>query len=425
MIYALLSFSIVILIMLSAFFSSSEIALASANKLRVKREAEEGQERASRVLYLIDHFTRTISAILVSNNLVNIAASSIATLLFTMIISNRVLAQSAATLLITLLLLLFGEIFPKIIAAYAGDSYAYKCAPAIRFFMRLFSPIVVATEFLINIVSPIWTPKDASPTATNDELVSIVDEIEDDGGFTETESDFIKGAIGFTEKTAKDILTPRVDVLGFDIEDSVSELAKNTALLEYARFPVYRESLDHVLGVLTTRSFACEYLKKGEKAQLAPLLSPPLYVHMTRDISSILKEMREKHCEMAFVLDEFGGTLGIITVEDIVEEIVGDIFDESDDMTSEITRRGDMLEVDGMMNIDDLFEILELDSDLYESDYTTAGGWAIQMLDKIPEEGDSFEYSGLFVTVTKINNHRVEKLVIRDDRTDSEEDADL
>ena len=150
-----------------------------------------------------------------------------------------------------------------------------------------------------------------------------------------------------------------VDVLGFDIEDGVSSLAHNTALLEYSRFPVYSESLDHVLGVLTTRAFACEYLKKGDNTDISSLLTPPLYVHMTRDISSILNEMRDKHCEMAFVIDEFGGTLGIITVEDIVEEIVGDIFDESDDRTSEFTRRGDFLEVDGMMNIYDLFETLE------------------------------------------------------------------
>lgn len=422
MIYFILSFAIAILIVLSAFFSSSEIALASANMLKIKREAENGDPKATKVQYLADHFTRTLSTILISNNLVNIAASSIATLLFTMIIANKALAQSAATVLVTVLLLIFGEIFPKIIAAFVSDSYVYRSAPALKFFMRLFSPVVIVTEFLINKISPLWTPKDAAPTATNDELVSIVDEIEDDGGFTETESDFIKGAISFTEKTAKDILTPRVDVLGFDIEDDVSSLAKNTALLDYARFPVYRESLDHVVGVLTTRAFAGKYLKEGENTDISSLLTKPLYVHMTRDISSILNEMREKRCEMAVVLDEFGGTLGIITVEDIVEEIVGDIFDESDDRTSEITRRGEFLEVDGMMNITDLFEIIDFSDENFESEYTTVGGWATEMLDKIPEEGDSFEYSGLFVTVTKINNMRVEKLVIRDDRPEPEEE---
>ncbi len=420
MIYFVLSLIIVILIVFSAFFSSSEIALASSNKVRIKSAAENKDERAAKVQYLIDHYTRTISTILISNSLVNIAASSIATLLFTMIISNEALAQSAATVLITILLLLLGEIFPKIIAAFISDSYVYKCAPAVRFFMRLFAPIVLATEFVIDKISPLWTPKNAAPIATNDELASIVDEIEDDGGFTEKEGDFIKGAISFTEKTAKDILTPRVDVLGFDIEDEVSELAKNTSLLDYARFPVYEGSLDHVLGVLTTRAFAGQYLKLGDKTDVSSLLTPPLYVHMTRNISSILNEMREKHCEMAFVLDEFGGTLGIITVEDIVEEIVGDIFDESDDRRSEVTRKGDFLEVDGMMNITDLFELLDFDDSNFDSEYTTVGGWVSEILDKIPEEGDSFEYSGLFVTVTKINNHRVEKLVIKDNRISEE-----
>ena len=424
MINLLLILSVVILIAISAFFSSSEMALASSNKHRIKSNAEKGDHKALKAQYLLDRFTRTISTILIGNNLVNISASSIATVIFTSIIANKALSQTASTVTITLILLIFGEIFPKIIGATYCDTYVYKCSPAVVFCMKLFAPVVVSTEFIINKISPLWTPKESAPIATNDELVSIVDEIEDDGGFTEAESEFIKGAINFTEKSAKDILTPRVDVLAFDIDDGATALAHNTAILDYARFPVYRESLDHVEGVLNTRTFVCEYLKKGDQTDIASLLTPPLYVHMTRDISSILNEMREKQCEMAFVLDEFGGTLGIITVEDIVEEIVGDIFDESDDRTSEFTRRGEYLEVDGMMNIYDLLETLEYSDKDFDSEYTTVGGWATEMLDKLPEEGDTFDFDDLSVTVTKISNLRVEKLVVKDLRTEDNEDEE-
>lgn len=424
MIYVILSAAIVVLVALSAFYSSSETALASANVHRIKSAVERGERSAVRVQYLLDRYTKTLSTILICNNLINISISAIATVMFTMFILNEALAQSLATVAVTLILLVLGEITPKIIGAAFCDSYVRFCAPAIIVSMKIFAPIVVVTDFFIGIISPIWTPKENAPTATNDELVSIVDEIEDDGGFTEAESEFIKGAINFTEKTAKDIITPRVDVLGFDIADGAQALAHNAALLEYSRFPVYDESLDHILGVLTTRAFACEYLRQGQSTDIRALLKEPLYVHMTRDISSILNEMREKHCEMAIVLDEFGGTLGIITVEDIVEEIVGDIFDESDDRTSEFTRRGDFLEVDGMMNIHDLFETLEYSDSDFESEYTTVGGWAAEMLDKIPDEGDTFEYEDLSVTVTKASNLRVEKLVVKDNREDEDDDED-
>ena len=414
--------AVALLIVLSAFFSSSETALTASNKIRIKNAAESGNKRAATVKKLTDSFTTTLSTILVSNNLVNITASTLMTMLFVRLMGETAAAQTLATVSITVLLVIFGEIYPKIIGAEYCDSYVYFCALPIKALTVIFRPLTASVDLLIKKASVIWTPKEAAPTATTDELVSIVDEMEDDGGFTETEGEIIRGAINFTEKTAKDILTPRVDVLAFDIEDGADALAKDRELLEYARFPVYRESLDHVVGIMTTRSFACEYLRYGKKTDVEALLTPPLYVHMTREISSILHEMREKKCEMAIVLDEFGGTLGVITVEDIVEEIVGDIFDESDDLEPEFVKEGDTYYVDGGMNIYDLFDIVDYNDHDFESEYTTVGGWAAEMLNKIPEEGDSFEFENLLVTVLRVNNMRVEELSVK--VSEKEEDGE-
>jgi len=311
--------AIALLLILSGFFSSSEMAVTAANKIKLKIAAESGSKRAMTAKSLSDDFTRTLSTILLSNSLVNIAATTVMTLLFTELIANAAAAESAATLTITLLLLIFGEIYPKIIGSAYADKYVYFCALPVKALTVVLWPVTASVSFVINKASVIWKHKETPPTATPDELVSIVDEMEDDGDLTERESDIIRGAINFTGKCARDVLTPRVDILAYDIDDGVETLAKDRALLDYARFPVYKESLDHVIGILTTRSFACEYLKHGKKTDIKPLLVEPIFVHMTRDISSILTEMRDKKCEMAIVIDEFGGTLGVITVEDIVE----------------------------------------------------------------------------------------------------------
>ena len=421
--YIMTSIAIIILIALSGFFSSGETAVTAANRIKLKSAAESGNRRAAIAKLLTDDFPKTLSTILVSNSLVNITASTLATLFFTGLWGDTALSESVSAILITVLLLIFGEIYPKIIAAEYCDSYVLFCAPFVRVMTVIFKPLVSFVGFMIKKLSVLWTPKEASPTATTEELVSIVEEIEDVGGFTETESDIIRGAINFTEKTAKEIITPRVDILAFDIEDDISELAANTALLEYARFPVYRESLDHIIGVMNTRTFACEYLKHGRDIDIEKLLIKPVYVHMTREISSILREMREKKCEMAVVLDEFGGTLGIITVEDIVEEIVGEIYDESDEPEQLCTEKDNVYEIDGGMNIYDFFDIIGYNDHAFESEYTTMGGWAAEVLNKIPEEGDQFDFDYLTVKVTKVDNMRVEKLTVTvNEKPDEEEE---
>lgn len=409
----IMSLAIVILLFCSAFFSGTESAFACSNKLRLRSAAEDGNRSAKIAEYILDHFGVSISTILLSNNLVNILTSTLGTLIAAMLIASESLAQTAATVVITLLLLIFGEIIPKIIAAQFADKLVLKVAPILRIVMKVFFPIVFVVDYLLSKIAPLWTPKEEVPTVTQEELVTIVDEMEESGNFTEEEGDLVRASIEFADLTAKDILTPRVDTLAFDIEDSPEALLADRDLLEFSRFPVYEENLDHIVGILSAQRFveAC-YEAGTANVNIRELITPPVYVHMTRAISSILEEMREKHCEMVIVLDEFGGTLGILTVEDIVEEIVGDIFDETDVFESDFVKRIDGFEVDGSMNLHDFFDLIEFNDSTFESEYTTAGGWATELLDKLPEESDRFEFENYTVTILKVDAMRVERLLV-------------
>lgn len=419
----LMSAAILLLLFCSAFFSGTESAFACSNKLRLKSAAEKGDRRATIAEYILDHFGVSISTILLSNNLVNILASTLGTLIAAMLIASESLAQTAATVVITLLLLIFGEILPKIIAAQFADTLVLKVAPILRMVMRIFYPIVFVVDWMLSKLSPLWTPKEEAPTVTQEELVTIVDEMEESGNFTEEEGDLVRASIEFADLTAKDVLTPRVDTLAFDVEDSPASLLADRDLLEFSRFPVYEENLDHIVGILSAQRFveAC-YEVGTDNVDVRALMTPPVYVHMTRAIASILEEMREKHCEMVVVLDEFGGTLGILTVEDIVEEIVGDIFDETDVFESDFVKRIDGFEVDGSMNLHDFFDLIELSDSTVESEYTTAGGWVTEMLDKLPEEGDRFEFENYTVTILKVDAMRVERLLVHVHPKEEEED---
>ncbi len=421
----IMSIAIVLLLACSAFFSGTESAFACSNKLRLKSAAEDGLRSAKIALYILDHFGVSISTILLANNLVNILASTLGTLIAVALIDNESLAQTVATVVLTLLLLIFGEIFPKIIAAQFADKLVLKVAPILRMCMRIFFPIVWIVDFILSKLSSLWTPKEEAPTITQEELVTIVDEMEESGNFTEEEGDLVRASIEFADLTAKDVLTHRMDTLAFDIEDSPAALLANRDLLEFSRFPVYEESLDHIVGILSAQRFVEACFEVGvDNVDIRKLMTPPVYVHMTRAISSILPEMREKHCEMVVVLDEFGGTLGIVTVEDIVEEIVGDIFDENDDFESDFVKRIDGFEVEGSMALHDFFDLLELDEAEYESEYSTAGGWATELLDKLPEEGDRFDFEHFTVTILKVDAMRVEQLLVHVHPKPEDEDED-
>ncbi|MBR0143561.1 MAG: HlyC/CorC family transporter [Clostridia bacterium] len=404
---------IVLSILCSAFFSGSEIAFASANKFRLKKAAESGSRRARTADYVAEHFSLSLSTILVGNNLVNIIATSAATLLtLHWLLPSR---DIWVTAVMTLLILIFGEIIPKTLSNEYADGFALFFARPLRFCMILFYPVVRVVTWMIDGLSHIWKPKE-EPNMTQDELYTALEEIEEEGVFTESESELIKSAIEFTDITAHEILIPRVDVVAFDIEDGLDALLESEDLLHFTRFPVYRETIDNIIGILSVKRLMKELVEKGrENIDLESLLYEPVFVHKTMAISAIIKKFRRAHAQMAVVVDEYGGTMGILTMEDIVEEIVGEIYDESDRSTEEeaVKRAADIFEVDGSMNVYDMFELVGFDpGDDFESEYNTAGGWATERLDRFPEPGDTFTYENLQVEVLEAQSFRVDKLLV-------------
>ena len=403
----------VLLVLFSAFFSSSEISYATANKLHIRSAAEAGDRRAKGVQWISDHFPKFLSTILVGNNLVNIAFSSVMTLLLNTYYGSS--GESAAPLVSTAVLLICGEIIPKIVGTSQADRLVYFYVYPLRFFMLLFTPIVAVVNAIVGKLSKLWTPEEPEPEVTDDELVTILETIEEEGVFTEQESELIKSAIEFSDVTAMDILVPRVDVTAFNLDDGLEKLLEDDDMLSYSRIPVYRETIDNIQGILSTKKLLkAAVTQELDEIDVDDLLSPPVYVHKTRTISSILKEFRKKHLIMAVVVDEFGGTMGILTLEDILEEIVGDIFDESDDVELDVVPEGeDIYTVDGGTNIDDFFEYIGYTPADFESEYSTMGGWAVEKLDRFPKVGDHFTWDRFDVTVTAAETMRVETLQIR------------
>ena len=403
----------VLLVLFSAFFSSSEISYATANKLHIRSAAEAGDRRAKGVQWISDHFPKFLSTILVGNNLVNIAFSSVMTLLLNTYYGSS--GESAAPLVSTAVLLICGEIIPKIVGTSQADRLVYFYVYPLRFFMLLFTPVVAVVNAIVGKLSKLWTPEEPEPEVTDDELVTILETIEEEGVFTEQESELIKSAIEFSDVTAVDILVPRVDVTAFNLDDGLEKLLEDDDVLSYSRIPVYRETIDNIQGILSTKKLLkAAVTQELDEIDVDDLLSPPVYVHKTRTISSILKEFRKKHLMMAVVVDEFGGTMGILTLEDILEEIVGDIFDESDDVELDVVPEGeDIYTVDGGTNIDDFFEYIGYTPADFESEYSTMGGWAVEKLDRFPKVGDHFTWDRFDVTVTAAETMRVETLQIR------------
>lgn len=417
--YTVSGIAILLFVILSAFFSSAEIAFAKCNRLRFQKKAEQGQKTAKSVLKICDHYTDSLSTILVGNNLVNIAASSMATVIATGLL-GKAKGETVSTIAMTAIILIFGETLPKIIASAVPDATAALYSRPILLFMLLFKPVVFAVNKFVGLLSPLWTPKETLPDVTSEELCEILEDIEEEGVFSEDESELIKSAIEFTDTMAKDIYTPRVDVFAIDIDD---EFDLTDEMYKHSRIPVYRGSIDNIIGILPTKQLM-KKIAAGEEFRLEELLFEPIFVHMTRTVSSIIEEFRSKHRQMAVVVDEFGGTMGILTFEDIAEEIVGDIFDERDRIEPDIEEVGENLfDVDGGTNVYDMFDSADFDEPAdFETEYTTVGGWATEMLDKFPVPGDSFTYENLKLTVLEATSVRVLKLRLEVLPKDEEEE---
>ena len=345
----LLYFLLVLLIGGSAFFSASETALSTINRVRMKNAAEEGDKKAKKVLKIADDYERTISTILIGNNIVNIAASSLATVLLMKIFPVN--GAAVSTVIMTVLVLIFGEVTPKTFAKQNADKLAGYVAGPIDFLRTLFSPLVFLLVKLTNLLTSKSVAED-KPSVTEEELKSIIETIEEEGVLEEGESDLVQSALEFDEIEVQEVLTPRVDMIAFDLEDPWEELLHLVCSEGISRFPVYEESIDHIIGVVRAKDVLLAEV--GGKRDVRRLITPVMFVHRTMNISKLLNDMRRSKMQMAIVTDDYGGTLGLVTMEDCLEELVGEIWDEYDQVEEDFVPLGDdVYEVSGDYNVYD------------------------------------------------------------------------
>lgn len=413
--------AILCLVVLSAFFSSCENAYSSVSRVKLKKAADEGSKKALSVINIIDNYSTALSTILIGNNLVNILISSLGTIVAIDVFGED-LGPIYATVILTIVLLIFGEILPKTL----GNKYNYSLSlwyvKIFNFFKFLFYPITWVVNKMVSGTVDKITPKENVPTATDEELITITEELEEEGVIDEDDAELIISAIDFCDVTAHEIMKPRVDVFAIDIEDTWSEIIQEEELYRYSRVPVYEDTIDNIIGILNTTELMKLKLS-NQPVEIKNMLHEPYYVHKTKSISSILSEMKTSNNKLALVMDEFGGVMGIVTLEDIVEEIIGDVFDEMDEVVLDYHQLSETsYEVDGDMNIYDFFELVEYDDREFESEYTTVGGWCTDMLQKFPEPGETFEFANLVITIKDVDKMRVENILVEITTKEDEEE---
>ncbi len=412
---------IVICVIMSAYFSATETAFSTFNKIRMKTLAEKGNKKAALALKLEDNYDSLISTILIGNNIVNILSASLATLFFTGLLkSNPDLAATISTIVLTIVVLVFGEISPKSIAKNMPESFVLFSAPIINVIRIVLTPFNFIFKMWQNLLSKIFKNTD-DQTMTEEELISIIEEAEEEGGIDEEESTLIKSAIEFGDLEVGDIFTPRRDITAIPIDADKAMVAKIFAESGYSRIPVYEDDLDNVIGILYYKDFYTRAY--GKNVPITDIIKPVIYVATTQQVNELMKELQEKQLHMAIVTDEFGSTAGIVTLEDILEEIVGEIWDEHDEIIEEIKEISETeYIVSGKANTEKVFDTFDIDAD-EESDMVTVSGWAMEALGKIPEVGDIFEDKGLRVEVLEMDGRRIENVHITDIR-ESEEDEE-
>ena len=421
---------IFVMVCLSAYFSASEIAFNASNKMRLRKAAEGGSKTAEIAFAITEKFTTALSAILIGNNLANIAVSTCTTLIVVSLFRNQVaVASSVATVLVTIVILIFGEILPKVLAKQNADTVVRIVAIPTRILTIVLSPFVFVVMLLLTVLRKIWGKdhKDDAPTVTEEEIETIIDTIEEEGLINEEQGELLQSTLDFRDTTIEKIMTPRIDMTALDID---SDEEKITAMLsdnaQYSRLPVYKDSIDNIIGVLSLTRYYKATLGE-EKPDIYSMLMKPCRLHKTMKLPAALSKLRENKMHLAVVIDEFGGTLGIVTMEDILEELVGDIWDDTDVIVTECLSTGEnTYEVACDMNIDDFFEEIDFTKpEDFTCEYSTMGGWAIQMLDSDPHVGDSFRYENLFVIVAQMHNECVTKLTVLVEQKPEEEEETL
>ena len=436
---ALAIVGVVILIMFSAFFSASETAFTKVNMLRLRSYADEKKKGARRAIYICEHSDKALSTILVGNNLVNIASTTICAYLFSKFIVNPTLSNLMNTVIMTIIILTFGEILPKSISKADPDKIAMKFSGILYFLMKVLTPI----SFVFGGIQKLVTRKNKNdaPTVTEDELESIIDTMNEEGVIDNDEADILQGAIDIKTKTVGDIMTPRVDIVAISIDDSLETVKDLFIEHQFSRMPVYENDKDNIVGILNQKDFMIKYLK-NEKIVISDIMTKPSFVTETMKVDDVIRLMQKEKKHLAIVLDEYGGTSGIVSMEDAIEEVVGEIYDEHDDEEPTkplITKVGENKYIlDPEMSVEDLYDYLEIEH-LPEGNYASVGTMLYELSEKLPTVGEKFTIKAiddvlnehndyvqivttLTFTITKMDERRIDELLLEVERGSQNEE---
>ena len=413
----IIALGIALCIALSAFCSSSEMAYSSCNTIRLENLRDDGDRRAALAVKIGERFDDALSAILICNNLANIGSSSLASV-FVILLTGSDEKVWIATAVLTLLVIIFGETMPKIISKKNANTIALRNAGAIRFLMLVFSPLIWIVVNLIRLLTIGLKESESADSSEEavEELQSIIETAEDEEVLDEEQKELLQAAIDFSERSVFEVMTARVDVCAIDIDDDWDEILSIIEQAPYSRIPVYENSIDNVIGVLYLNHFL-KAMTGSEKVDIREMLMQPCFVYKTMKLPVVLGRLRRAKQHLAIVTDEYGGTLGVVSMEDVLEQIVGEIWDETDVVEQEVVEKAEgEYELDGSMVITDFMELLGLSEEEFEPESETVGGWTLEMFGTFPKEGDSFQYENMTVTVLEmVDERRVDKVLVKVD----------
>ena len=403
---------ILALLLFADYFAVCETSFAAVSRIRLKTAMERGDRRANKAMYVCEHFDKAITTILIGTNIVHLSCASYVTVLVTR--RWGLSAVTLSTFVTTIVVFFVGEMLPKSVAKKYSLRLALGTVSSLVFFMHLLTPVSFVLTKIGEFASRL-TKGDSEVSVTEDELYDIIENMTDEGDLDSEQGDLVHSALAFGDLTAESILTARVDMETIDVDDPLEEILSQVKASRHSRIPVYQDSVDNIIGVLQIRRFMREYLQKREKTDLRSLLDEPYFVHQSAKIDELLSVMSSKKINMTIVTDSYGGTVGIVTVEDILEELVGEIWDEDDEVVEPCVDHGDgSYSFDAGVDIEDAFEFMDYeDPDETDFDHKLLGEWAYEQFDAIPQEGDSFTYNGLRITVEKVQQRRIMKLRIQ------------
>ncbi len=398
----------IILTGMSGYFSATETAFSTFNRIRLKNMASNGDKRAENVINLSENYDKIITTVLIGNNIVNITLSTISTVLFMKYFAD--MGATLSTVIITIIVLIFGEISPKMIASENADSFVLSTCNILKFIIFLFTPLNFIFSSWKSLIRKVFKMQDAA-SITEEELITFVDEAEEDGGINSNEGDLIRSAIEFNDVNASEILTPRVDVVAIKKGMSMGDIAHVFLDSGYSRLPVYDNDIDDIIGILHEKEFF--YANQNMIDSIDSIIQKPVFVSEHIKISNLLQVLKSSKCHMAVVVDEFGGFMGIVTMEDIIEELIGDVWDEHDEVIEEFKTQDDgTCIVSCSADIDDFFDRYEIKTPDDEDMPQTVNGWILMHFGNFPEVGDCFDFENLHIEITKIDSRRIEEIKV-------------